>query len=155
MNADSPAADPTAPADREQVAVRLRLAIGRLSRRVNRRAVGGLTPSQLSALFIIEQAGPLRVTELAVREDVAPPSMTRIVASLEQIQLVSRTPDPADGRAALLVISEAGRETLQQIRRVGTTFLTARLALVDDASLAVLAQALPILERLVADLPPV
>lgn len=122
---------------------------------MNRRAVGGLTPSQLSALFIIEQAGPLRVTELASREDVAPPSMTRIVASLEQIHLVSRTPDPADGRAALLVISETGRETLQQVRRVGTTYLTDRLTTVDDESLAVLARALPILESLVADLPPV
>ena len=84
-------------ADQVELATRMRLAIGRLHRRISRRAVGGLTPSQLSVLATVEQHGPLRLGRLAVREVITPPTVTRLVASLQERELVDRVTDPMDG----------------------------------------------------------
>jgi DNA-binding MarR family transcriptional regulator len=146
-------AEPT-PAERDELAARLRLAIGRLQRRMARNAVEGLTPSQLSALAVIEQTGPVRVTEVAAREAVAPPSMTRIIASLDNLGLLDRKPDPADGRASLLVPSEAGGQLMQRIRGGRTAFLARRLETLDPEALAALTAAVPVLEALVEEPPP-
>ncbi len=145
-------AEPTS-AQRDELAARLRLAVGRLQRRMARNAVEGLTPSQLSALAVIEQTGPVRVTEVAAREGVAPPSMTRIIASLDSLGLLDRRPDPADGRAWLLVPSAAGAELMQRIRGGRTASLARRLATLDEAALAALTSAVPVLEAL-AEEPP-
>ncbi|MGL6236362.1 MAG: MarR family winged helix-turn-helix transcriptional regulator [Segniliparus sp.] len=69
-----------------------------------------LTASGLSALFVIAQHGPLRLGDLANRERVTAPTMSRVVTILEQSELVQREPDPADGRATLLSVTPAGRE---------------------------------------------
>src|SRR5689334_16886139 len=87
--AGSMGADSAAPLDVE-LAARMRLAIGRLHRRFSRRAVGGLTPSQLSVLATVEQHGPLRLGDLAIREVITPPTVTRLVASLQDRALVNR-----------------------------------------------------------------
>ena len=107
----------------------------------------GLTPSQLSALSTVDQVGPVRVTDVAVREGVAPPSMTRIVASLEALDLLDRRPDPADGRAAVLVASAAGVALLQRIRRERTAYLAQRIAALDEPDLAALQAAVPVSRR--------
>jgi DNA-binding MarR family transcriptional regulator len=148
-------AQPTAPTSeaRDELAARLRLAVGRLHRRMARNAVEGLTPSQLSALAVIDQTGPVRVTEVAAKEGVAPPSMTRIIGSLDSLGLLDRSPDPADGRAWLLVPSEAGAALMQRVRGGRTAYLAERLATLDDEALAALRAALPLLEAL-AEEPP-
>lgn len=69
-----------------------------------------LTASGLSALFVIAQHGPLRLGDLANRERVTAPTMSRVVTILEQAELVQREPDPGDGRATLLSATPAGRE---------------------------------------------
>src|SRR5215831_18877698 len=95
------------------LATELRDGILRLSRRLRQvRSVGELTQSQLSALTSLELAGALTPRELAETERVAPPTMTRIVARLEERGLVQRTPHPTDGRQAILAPSPAGRELL-------------------------------------------
>jgi DNA-binding MarR family transcriptional regulator len=139
------------PPDRDELAARLRLAIGRLHRRMARQAVEGLTPSQLSALALIEQTGPVRVTEVAAKEGVAPPSMTRIIASLDSLGLLDRRPDPADGRAWLLVVSQSGNQLLQRVRGERTAYLARQLAALDENGLAALEAALPVLEEMVKD----
>jgi DNA-binding MarR family transcriptional regulator len=141
-------AEPTS-AERDELAARLRLAIGRLQRLMARNAVEGLTPSQLSALALIDQTGPVRVTEVAAKEGVAPPSMTRIIGSLDSLGLLDRRPDPADGRASLLVPSEAGTQMMQRIRGGRTAYLARRLATLDAEDLAALTAAVPVLEALV------
>ena len=140
-------------AERDELAARLRLAIGRLQRRMARNAVEGLTPSQLSALAVIDQNGPVRVTEVAAREGVAPPSMTRIIGSLDSLGLLDRRPDPADGRAWLLVPSEAGAELMQRIRSGRTAYLARQLDTLDADALAALIAAVPVLEALVQERP--
>ena len=145
-------AEPTS-AERDELAARLRLAIGRLQRRMARNAVEGLTPSQLSALAVIDQTGPVRVTEVAAREGVAPPSRTRIIGSLDILGLLDRKPDPADGRAWLLVPSEAGAELMQRIRSGRTAYLASQLDTLDPDALAALISAVPVLEALAQESP--
>src|ERR1044071_1751895 len=77
----------------------LRDAIMRLNRRLRQaRPVGDLTMSQISALTTLGFAGALSPRELAEQERVQPPTMTKIVAKLEDRGLVQRTPHPHDGR---------------------------------------------------------
>jgi len=62
---------------------RLRVALARLSRRLRRHALAGLTPTQLAALSTVEQSGPLRLGDLAAAEGIAPSTLTRMVVVLE------------------------------------------------------------------------
>ena len=78
----SPPAPTPAQVD-EELAARLRLSATRLARRLRQEADAGLTPSQLSALAVIEREGPLTLGALADHEKVAPPSITKVVAKLE------------------------------------------------------------------------
>ena len=94
------------------MASRLRLAVTRLHRRLRQQAAGGLTQSQASALASIGQLGSPTLGELAARESVQPPSMTRIVAALEQMGLVTRVIDAADRRVARVTLTDQGREVL-------------------------------------------
>jgi DNA-binding MarR family transcriptional regulator len=135
-------------ADQVELAARMRLAIGRLHRRISRRAVGGLTPSQLSVLSTVEQHGPLRLGDLAVREVITPPTVTRLVASLQERELVDRVTDPVDGRAALIEISQVGRALLDEIRRERTAFIAQRLGQLDPGSLDKVQAAAEVLEQL-------
>src|SRR5207253_8526736 len=82
--------------DPSEVAARLRLSATRLARRLRQEADAGLTPSQLSALAVVDCKGPLTLGSLAEHERVAPPSITKVVARLEAEGLVERTSDAAD-----------------------------------------------------------
>ena len=132
-----------------ELAARMRLAIGRLHRRFSRRAVGGLTPSQLSVLVTVEQHGPLRLGDLATREVITPPTVTRLVASLQERSLIERVTDPEDGRAALIEVSEAGHALLEEIRRERTAFIAQRIGRLDPAARAQVADAVAMLEQLI------
>jgi DNA-binding MarR family transcriptional regulator len=139
----------TEPTVEVELAARLRLVIGRLHRRFSRRAVGGLTPSQLSVLVTVEQHGPLRLGDLATREVITPPTVTRLVSSLQDRSLVHRVTDPEDGRAALIEISKAGIVLLDEIRRERTAFIAQRLSRLDPAQRAQVADAVLLLEQLI------
>ena len=132
-----------------ELAARMRLAIGRLHRRFSRRAVAGLTPSQLSVLVTVEQHGPLRLGDLAAREVITPPTVTRLVASLQDNALVERVTDPEDGRAALIEISDIGRSLLEEIRRERTAFIAQRIARLDPQKRAHVAEVVALLEELI------
>ena len=97
-----------------QLASLLRDAITRLNRRVRQaRPVGDLTVTQISALTSLSLAGALTPRELADAERVQPPTMTKIVAKLEERGLVRRTPHPTDGRQVVLAPPRrAGRARL-------------------------------------------
>lgn len=133
------------------LAADLRLLVGRLSRRLRQEAAGGLTASQLSALASVDRLGPLQLCDLARVEAVAPPTLTRAVAALEDRGLLSRRPDPADGRASLVEITPAGRRALKDVRGARTAFLVQRLETLDAHDRAVVADAVGLLGRLLAD----
>ncbi|MEU7711447.1 MarR family transcriptional regulator [Micromonospora chalcea] len=112
-----------------QLAPQLRDAITRLNRRVRQaRPVGDLTVTQLSALTSLKLAGALTPRELADVERVQPPTMTKIVAKLEERGLVQRTPHPTDGRQVILAATEGGRAVLEQFERARNEWLATRLA---------------------------
>jgi DNA-binding MarR family transcriptional regulator len=127
---------------------RLRVALARLSRRLRRHEVAGLTPTQLAALATVERAGPMRLGDPAAAEGVAPSTLTRIVSVLEDLGYVRRDADPRDARASTLAVTPRGHETLEQLRDEGTAMLTEWVMLLDPAQREALAAALPALEAL-------
>jgi DNA-binding MarR family transcriptional regulator len=130
---------------------RLRVAIARLSRRLRRHELAGLTPTQLAALSTVERSGPLRLGDLAAAEGIAPSTLTRLVAVLEELGYVQRYADPKDARASTLAITPKGHQTLERLREEGTALLTQSLMLLTAEQRAALATALPALEQLGED----
>src|ERR1700761_7983621 len=102
---------------------RLRVALARLSRRLRRHQLAGLTPTQLAALATVERSGPLRLGDLAAAEGIAPSTLTRVVTVLEEAGLVARRPDPSDARASTIAITDLGHQTMDQLRDEGTAVL--------------------------------
>ena len=139
--------------DEVELAARLRLVVGRLSRRIRIDGRESLPPLQLSALVTVEERGPLRLSELARREGVSVPTMSRVLTALDEQGLVVRMPDPQDARGVLVRLSEAGEQRLAQVRSHRTALVARRLERLDAAQRASLAAALPALEALLIDEP--
>lgn len=132
-----------------QLAPQLRDAITRLNRRVRQaRPVGDLTVTQVSALTSLRLAGALTPRELADVERVQPPTMTKIVAKLEDRGLVQRTPHPTDGRQVILAATEGGQAVLDQFERARDEWLAHRLAALDEDERETLHRAAGILQQL-------
>jgi DNA-binding MarR family transcriptional regulator len=134
-----------------EAASRLRLAVTRTARRLRQEAGGDLSPSQSAALATIERHGPLTPSELAGREQVKRPTATRIIAGLEDAGLVERTPDPADGRSALIGATAAGRALVRRLRTRKTAYLARRIEVLEAEEVAALERAAEILERLLEE----
>ncbi len=133
-----------------ELATRLRLAVGRLNRRI-RLATNDIPPLQFSALATLDKHGPLRSGELAQREAVTAPTMTRVLAALAERGLVTRESDPTDARSVRVSLSPAGIDALTRIRSERTALLGARLARLSDEQRAALVAGLPALEALVEE----
>lgn len=132
-----------------QVSVQLGDAITRFNRRLRQtRPVGELTQNQLSVLTSLELAGALTPRELADAERVAPPTMTKVLAKLEERGLVQRSPHPTDGRQVILSATETGRTVIAEQRRVKDQWLTRMLAELPTAERETLARAAEILNRI-------
>ncbi len=134
-----------------ELAAHLRLAVGRLSRRIRIDGRESIPPLQLSALVTVEQHGPLRLSELARREAVTAPTMSRVLSALDEQGLVIRTPDPQDARGVLITLSGLGGTRLTEVRTHRTALVARRLTRLDDAQRATLAAAMPALEALLVD----
>ena len=137
---------PSAP----EIAARLRLSATRLARRLRQEAGAGLSPSQLSALAVISNDGPLTLGALAEHERVAPPSITKVVSKLECVGLVTRTPDPKDRRVCRVEVSPEGAALLDEVRRRKTAWLTARISQLDADQQRRLADALDVIDELIS-----
>ena len=127
---------------------RLRVALARLSRRLRRHELAGLTPTQLAALATVGHSGPMRLGDLAAAEGIAPSTLTRLVTALEDSGYVRRFADPSDARASTLAITPHGQDALERIRAENTLALAASMQLLAPAQRAALADALPVLEQL-------
>jgi DNA-binding MarR family transcriptional regulator len=138
----------TSPPD---LAVRLRLAITRTSRRLRQEAGTGLSPTLTSALATVDRHGPLTPSELAQRERVRRPTVTRLAARLEALGLLARAADPGDRRSSLLSVTPGGRALLATMRDRKDAYLASRLAGLDPEERAALDRAAAILERLLEE----
>jgi DNA-binding MarR family transcriptional regulator len=132
----------------EETAAHLRLVINRAARRMRQEAGTEMRPSRASALVTVELHGPLTPSELAEIEGVKRPTATRILRGLEGEGLIERTPDPNDGRSALISITAEGRERLRRLRRRKNAYLARRMRGLDAGDIASLERSAQILEQL-------
>jgi DNA-binding MarR family transcriptional regulator len=136
------------------LATALRISVSRLARRLRvERTVPGLaepdlSETQLAALAALERHGAMTPGELAEHEKVQPPSMTRVIAVLEERNLVLRSPHPTDRRQVILTVTEEGRAVVQRVRRRKDAWLARRLAELTPEERAMLRAAVPVLEKL-------
>ncbi|XVQ11835.1 MarR family transcriptional regulator [Spirillospora sp. CA-255316] len=132
----------------------LRISIARLSRRLRTlRAPGAegggpLSLTQFAALAAIERHGSMTPRELADHEKVQPPSMTRVIAFLEERDLVVRSPHPTDGRQVVLSATQPGRTLLREERRRKEAWLSRRLEELTAEEREILRRAAPILDKI-------
>src|ERR671932_149589 len=130
------------------LAAELRTAVMRTSRRLRQeRSTDDVTPGQYSVLAVLDRHGPCTPGELALHENVQPPSMTRTVAALADLGLVVRTEHPTDGRQVLVSLTEPGRTVVRETRRRRDAWLARRLGELTAAERDTLADAAAILMR--------
>jgi DNA-binding MarR family transcriptional regulator len=112
-----------------QTATVVRRGVTRLSWRLRLERPGPWEPLlQLNVLAHLSRRGPMTPGELAATERVQPQSLTRTLASLEDHALITRHPDPADGRRSLIAITEAGRQMLGRDLRQRDAWLARAMA---------------------------
>lgn len=133
-----------------ELTARLHRALGRLARLLRREVPSALGPGALAALSTLVKEGPMRPTELAAREGVRPPTLTRMLAVLEEGGHVERTTDPADRRASLIAATPLGVQTVLDTRNARASYLARHLAALTPDQRRALADALPALETLAA-----
>jgi DNA-binding MarR family transcriptional regulator len=151
MSSASPApAGTDAPQAPAEIAGALRFSVIRLARLLRQQDRSGLSPTLTAALATISREGPLTLGELAGREQVAPPSITKVVAKLEAEGLVTRRADTADRRVSRVAVTPAGQRRLEANRSRRTAWLESRLRELPPDELAQLEAAVGVLERLVA-----
>ena len=135
--------------DTAALAGELRLAVHRLTRRLRQEnPPDDLTLSQLSALAVVYREGPLTAGDLAGIEQVRPPSMTRMIAALEAVGMVSRGGNPLDARQVLVEVTELGSSTMQTYIQRREQWLTEQLSDMDPEDLETLHQASALLDKL-------
>jgi DNA-binding MarR family transcriptional regulator len=135
----------------QELASRLRLNINRLHRRLRQESLAGLSPAQASALGAVSRLGSPTLGELAAIEQVQPPTMTRIVASLQDSGMVTRVTDVTDRRSARVRITPPGKRALERIRTLKNAFLTRRLAELGPDDQARTAELVGLLEHLLGE----
>ncbi|MEY9837010.1 MarR family winged helix-turn-helix transcriptional regulator [Streptomyces sp. 846.5] len=127
----------------------LRSAVMRLSRRLrNQRVEESLTPTEMQVLATLARCGSASPGELARKEHVQPPSMTRIIAMLEEKGLVRREPHPDDRRQVVVSSTEQAESILDQSRAKRDAWLADLAGELSEEEWAVLRAAAPVLERL-------
>jgi DNA-binding MarR family transcriptional regulator len=136
------------------LATAMRISITRLARRlrVERLGLGGtetvLSDIQLAALAALERHDSMTPGELAEHEKVQPPSMTRVIAVLEERGLVRREPHSTDRRQVILTVTADGRDLVQRVRRRREAWLAQRLQELTPDERQILRAAAPILEKI-------
>lgn len=131
------------------LAASLRIAVARLSRRLqNQRGDHTLTANQTAVLGTLKRGGPLSPHRLAELEKVQPPSMTRTLASLESLGLISRSMHPQDGRQSIVTITDRARTLMEEDGRRRDAWLVKQFAQLTREERELIRLAVPLLEKL-------
>ena len=132
-----------------ELASQLRPSLLRLTRLVrNQRVDTSVTLTHLSAMATLAKHGPMSAGELATCEKVQPPSMTKVLATLEERGLVNREPHPSDKRQAIIAITDPGTALLDQERLSRDRWLSRRLESLTAEERVLLERVVPILDKL-------
>jgi DNA-binding MarR family transcriptional regulator len=134
----------------EDLVGRLRYSVTRLARLLRQQDESGLAPTATAMLATIGRDGPLTLGELAAHEQVAPPTITKVIGKLEDAGFVDRIHDPADKRVCRVVLTPAGHEQLEANRTRRTAWLAERLAALPQEDRDRLTEAVVVLEHLTA-----
>lgn len=132
-----------------ETAARMRRAVTRLNRRLRYSSLGGISPAQASMLASVAHLGNASLGDLATAEQVQPPSVTRMVRSLEKAELIACTPDPLDRRSTRVEMTALGRRELATIRQRKTEFLERTLASLCEVDRGRALELVELLERIV------
>ncbi|MGI5242360.1 MarR family winged helix-turn-helix transcriptional regulator [Dactylosporangium sp. CA-139066] len=137
----------------ESTAAALQIAVGRLVRRLRQTHVPGeLTLSEASVLSRLDREGAMTPGELAASDRVKPQAMGTTLQALEQRGLVSRAPDPGDGRRVLMAATDEGKRLLTDRRTLKTHALADAIGRLTDAERDALVEAARLLDRLAEEL---
>ena len=146
--AEAKATDSASP---DTLAIDLRTAVMRTSRRLRVEATGDvITPGQYSVLAQLRSRGPHTPRELADREHVQAPSMTRILNALAENGFVARSAHPDDRRQIQVAITPAGEAALEEARDQRTAWLAQRVANLSPEDRLTLSRAAHILQEMIA-----
>lgn len=127
----------------------LRLAVVRLNRRLRaQHPPSSVTLTQLSAMSTLHKCGSMTPGQLASKEGVQPPSMTRVISALEKIGYVERHPHPTDGRQAIVELSDSGTEYVNATISAREAWLDERLARLSAEERRTLGKAAEIIQRM-------
>ena len=141
------------PEDKLEIADRLRHAIGSLVRQLRRTRAGfGLTSTETRVLSLAVVEGPVGLARFVAAEGMNPTMVSRLIRRLEHEGLVVREPDPTDRRAATVTATAKGRRLWAEIRNERTDALNILVSELNTSELRALGRALPVLERIIADL---
>jgi DNA-binding MarR family transcriptional regulator len=113
-----------------------------------RRMPRDMSLTTMATLSTLDRTGPRRITDLALIQGVAQPSMTTLVTTLQRAGLAERHGDPEDRRVALVEITPAGSELLRARRRAGAEAIAELIAKLPPGEVAALTAAIPALEHL-------
>jgi DNA-binding MarR family transcriptional regulator len=138
------------PGSTGSTANRLRFTVARMARLLRQQDDSGFGPTVTAALATIDKHGPMTLGELAAHEQVAPPSITKVVEKLVARDLVTRETDPNDRRSSLVRVTKQGRRHLDTSRTKRTEWLAGRLASLDADERARLDAAMDVLEKIIA-----
>jgi DNA-binding MarR family transcriptional regulator len=141
-----PTLETTVTSDHGEVASRLAIVVGRISRRT-RVNPGTLSYGLVSALSTIVRLGPLRPGDLARAEVVTKPTMTRVLGELEQKGFIERADDPRDGRAFVVTATPAGILAVEQARSERAGIVAELIDELSPQEFAAVGRALDALER--------
>jgi DNA-binding MarR family transcriptional regulator len=138
--------------DTTELANRLRPVLLKLARELRREIHSlGVTSGQAALLVQIKQAPGIGMRELAARERISVPGMSKFVARLEEAGLVQRDAVGGDKRRVGLTVTESGRRVLRSVKSKRTAWLSARLRTLTDDELEAVDRAIDPLMRLLGD----
>ncbi len=143
-----------AAADAEQLGSELLSVVARLNRLATQRAGLEVPYAQVRLLAQVEEQGPARISALAAADHCSQPTMTTQVQRLEAEGWASRQADPADARAVLVTITDAGTRALREARARRAEVVAPHVSALSPAERDTLTDAVEILRRLLAEASP-
>ncbi len=144
----APATPPPIP-ENATPAARIRMATFRLARRLRaHRAIASMSDAQFNVLAVLSMYGDNTLSELAERDRISAPSMTRTVNGLEESGWVTRTADATDRRKVNISLTEAGRAVVTDTVRKRDEWLDDAFTELTEDERDLLLRAAPIMRKL-------
>jgi DNA-binding MarR family transcriptional regulator len=137
----------SAAADASDLAARVRVSVTRLTRRLRaQRADTGVSLTHLSAMATLYSCGPMTPSKLAAAERVRPPSVTRVLAALQEAGLIRRLEDAGDRRQSIIMLTDVGIDHLHAEAAVTERWPHERLADLSEPDRETLRRAVNIID---------